>query len=390
MWEENQGGRWPAHYYPDITGVSAFDGPNPHRPQDRAQNPRDNPIPGQQQEPRYRLVHNNEQGRWRVENANNPNEKLPAYAQRDFGNVFDAKTALSRLRQDQARPAYIAQLKQRAAAPEPNSPTHRHQDDHRGAWAGRPKEPGREYRVVRASRPVKIPGIGTVPATYRLEDVKEPDRLIPHGYGGKYSKAEAERVKERLEQDQNKGGRWPEYVRAAPTVPVEVASPMGGKAARMVPTAEAEAVNRLRSAGIRCEPGARTGWDCTEASRNENLGNFSSAQAAASTLLRGEPHAERTAATSPSLAERMSAYRRSIPEDHVEIKAKRRSGLPGGHVTYKHNGYQVPADLPGLTQKEFGCKHIIAHAPRSSLQEHLHRRDQVLPDRNAGQGTLTR
>ena len=104
-----------------------------------------------------------------------------------------------------------------AARREPDSPTHRHQDDHRGAWAGRPKEPGREYRVVRASRPGKIPGIGSVPATYRLEDVKEPDRLIPHGYGGKYgSMAEAEQAKERLEQDQNKGVRWPEYVRAVP------------------------------------------------------------------------------------------------------------------------------------------------------------------------------
>lgn len=173
-----------------------------------------------------------------------------------------------------------------AAAREPDSPTHRHQDDHRGAWAGRPKEPGREYRVVPASRPAKIPGIGSVPATYRLEDVKEPDRLIPHGYGGKYgSRPEAEQAKERLEHDQNKGGRWPEYVRAAPTVPVEVASAMGGKGARMVHPSEAEAVQRLRSAGIRCEPGARGGWDCTEASRHERLGNFSSARAAAKTLI---------------------------------------------------------------------------------------------------------
>jgi len=94
--------------------------------------------------------------------------------------------------------------------------------------------------------------------------------------------------------------------------------------------------------------------------------------------------AERTAATAPSLADQMSAYRRSIPANHVEIQAERRSGLPGGHVTYKHNGHSVSGDLPGLTQKEFGCKHIIAHAPAASIQNQVrgpgHQRPGRLPD----------
>ena len=59
-----------------------------------------------------------------------PSEKLPSYARRDFRNAFDAKQALKRLQQDQARPAYIEEAKQRAAAP------------------GHSKEPARQYRTV--------------------------------------------------------------------------------------------------------------------------------------------------------------------------------------------------------------------------------------------------
>ena len=179
-----------------------------------------------------------------------------------------------------------------AAPREPDSPTHKHQDDHRGAWAGRPKEPGREYHVVRHSYP-KAPGVRARPAVYTIEDTKEPDRLVPHRYGGKYgTQAEAEQAKERLVQEQNQGGRWPDdYVRAQRLVPLEVAATpgTGGKAGMMVHPSEAEAVKRLRSAGIRCEPGARSGWDCTEASRNERLGTFSSPQAAEKSLL-GDRH----------------------------------------------------------------------------------------------------
>ena len=83
---------------------------------DRLQNKEQQPAQEQQSEPHYRVVQDNTQTNWRVENANNPSDKLPAYAQGDFGNVFDAKQALKRLHQDQARPAYIEAAKQRATA----------------------------------------------------------------------------------------------------------------------------------------------------------------------------------------------------------------------------------------------------------------------------------
>ena len=90
------------------------------------------------------------------------------------------------------------------------------------------------------------------------------------------------------------------------------------------------------------------------------------------------------------LADRMKTYRETIPNDHVEIKARRRSGLPGGHVNYKHNGHSIPADLPGLTKKEFGAKHIIAHAPQASVQEHVRGLTQGQPDRKAAQAVPAR
>lgn len=69
-----------------------------------------------------------------------------------------------------------------------------------------------------------------------------------------------------------------------------------------------------------------------------------------------------------TLANRMKAYRNTIPTDHVELKAECPSGLPGGHVTYKYKGKPLPADLEGLTKKEFGAKHIVAHAPLAQVQ----------------------
>ena len=114
-----------------------------------------------------------------------------------------------------------------------------------------------------------------------------------------------------------------------------------------------------------------------------------------------KPKTRRTKSTVPAkaptpkangnrLADRMTNYRDTIPKDHVEIKAQRPSGLPGGNVSYKHNGHGIPADLPGLTQKEFGAKHIIAHAPQSTVQEHVRGLTQGQPDRKATQAVPTR
>ncbi|MDE2755689.1 MAG: zincin-like metallopeptidase domain-containing protein [Acidobacteriota bacterium] len=108
----------------------------------------------------------------------------------------------------QQEPRYVEQAKQPTAAREPDSPTHRHQDDHRGAHAGRPKEPGRTYHVREVSHR---------PGVYTIEDTKEPDRLVPSPYGRMYTgKAEAEEGMKRLVEAQDKGGRWPDnYTRAA-------------------------------------------------------------------------------------------------------------------------------------------------------------------------------
>ena len=100
------------------------------RQQDQGEKTQDGAVPGQRREPRYRVVLDNEQTTWRVENANDPGEKLPAYARRDFRNAFDAKQALKRLEQDQARPAHIKEARQRAATGE------------------RGREPARQYRTV--------------------------------------------------------------------------------------------------------------------------------------------------------------------------------------------------------------------------------------------------
>ena len=85
------------------------------RQQDKGEKTQDRAVPGQQQGPDYRVVQDKTQNTWRVENASDPGEKLPAYAQREFGNVFDAKQALKRLQQDQVRPAHIEEARQRAA-----------------------------------------------------------------------------------------------------------------------------------------------------------------------------------------------------------------------------------------------------------------------------------
>lgn len=48
---------------------------------------------------------------------------------------------------------------------------------------------------------------------------------------------------------------------------------------------EALEIEHLRKAGIRCEPGARGGWDCTEVSQNEFLGNYKAPEVAAKELI---------------------------------------------------------------------------------------------------------
>ena len=84
------------------------------------------------------------------------------------------------------------------------------------------------------------------------------------------------------------------------------------------------------------------------------------------------------------LADRMKTYRATIPKDHVELKAERDSGLPGGYVTYKYNGQALPPNLEGLTKKEFGAKHIVAHAPLPNVQNHLGDVAQRRAERAAG------
>ena len=172
------------------------------RQQDQGEKTRDGAVPGQQQEPQFRVVQDKAQSTWRVENASNPSEKLPSYAQRDFRNVFDAKQALKRLQQDQARPAYIEEATQRAAAGE------------------RAKEPGRQYRIV---------PVPHRPGVYRIQDAKDPSRPVPSPYGTMYAgKADAEKAIERLRQDQKRGDRPAEPVRAQPGVIVEEKSKLPG------------------------------------------------------------------------------------------------------------------------------------------------------------------
>ena len=138
------------------------------------------------------------------------------------------------------------QQREPAAAREPSSPTHRQQDDHRGAWAGRPKEPGRAYRVVPVSHR---------PGVYRIEDAKEPDRLVPSPYGRMYAgKAEAEAGMKRLVEEQDKGGRWPDnYVRAARgrIVEAEPTFKDRGSAARVTSPFEGAVVRGSGRAGVR-------------------------------------------------------------------------------------------------------------------------------------------
>ena len=193
-------------------------------------------------------------------------------------------------RQDQARPPHVDDAKQRT------------------------DQPPREYR------PVPVPHR---PGVYRIEDANDPGRPLPKAYATDWpGKAEAERGIERLQRS-DELAQQNIYI-AAPTVSVEVPSTpgMGGKAARWVEPAEAVAIQELRSAGIRCEPGAQGGWDCTEASRNEHLGNFSSPELASRRLI-GSPTQERQPAQGEKTQE--AAVPRQHAEQHYRV-ARNKAG----------------------------------------------------------------
>ena len=196
------------------------------RQQDQGEKTQDAAVPGQQREPHYRVVLDKTQTTWRVENASNPSEKLPSYAQQDFRNVFDANQALKRLRQDQARPAYIEQAKQRAAARE------------------RAKEPVRQYRTV---------PVPHRPGVYRIQDAKDPSQPVPRPYGTMYAgKAEAERAIAKLQQDQKRGTLPAESVRAQPGVIVEEKPTLpGGRPAARIASHHGGPVRGAGRPGVR-------------------------------------------------------------------------------------------------------------------------------------------
>ena len=196
------------------------------RRQDQGEKTEDGAVPGQQQEPQFRVVQDKTQTTWRVENASNPSEKLPSYAQRDFRNVFDAKQALKRLQQDQARPAYIEEARQRAAAGE------------------RAKEPARQYRTV---------PVPHRPDVYRIQDAKDPSRPVPKPYGTMYAgKAKAEKAIERLRQDQKRGTLPAESVRAQPGVIVEEKPTLpGGRPAARIASQNGGPVRGAGRPGVR-------------------------------------------------------------------------------------------------------------------------------------------
>ncbi len=196
------------------------------RRQDQGEKTQDGAVSGQQQEPGYRVVLDKTQDTWRIENASDPGEKLPAYARRDFRNVFDAKQALKRLQQDQARPAYIEEARQRAAARE------------------RANEPGRQYRTV------PVPHRAGV---YRIQDAQDPSRPVPSPYGTMYAgKAAAERAIAKLQQDQKRGTLPAKSVRAQPGVIVEEKSALpGGRPAARVASQNASLVRGSGRPGVR-------------------------------------------------------------------------------------------------------------------------------------------
>ena len=252
--------------------------------------------------------------------------------------------------QAQARPPHGEDAKQRAAAPE------------------RTGQPPREYR------PVPVPNR---PGVYRIEDAKDPGRPLPKAYATEWpGKAEAERGIEHLQESEKLAQRG--WHRAAPMVTVEVAGTPGtnSKAAMWVEPAEAVAIHELRSAGIRCEPGAKGGWDCTEASRNEHLGTYSSPELAARRLI-GSPAQERQPAQGEKTQEAAVPRQRERHYRLVQDTTKN---------TWRIESDTNPKEkLPSYAQRDF---HNIFEANQALKRL---RQDQARPaPRRAGQATRGR
>ena len=196
------------------------------RQQDQGEKTQDAAVPRQQQERHYRVVRDKTQTNWRIESETDPKEKLPSYAQQDFRNVFEANQALKRLRQDLARPAYIEEAKQRAASREQT------------------QEPGRQYRTV---------PVPHRPGVYRIQDAKDPSQPVPKPYGTMYAgKAEAEKAIEGLQQNQKRGHRPGEHVRAQPGVVVAEKSKLpGGRPAARIASRNGALVRGAGRPGVR-------------------------------------------------------------------------------------------------------------------------------------------
>ena len=73
----------------------------------------------------------------------------------------------------------------------------------------------------------------------------------------------------------------------------------------------------------------------------------------------------------PSLGEQMSAYRQSIPPDHVELEARPTTDIPNGPIDYTFQGHPIPQGLKGLVKHDFGYNQVIAHAPQAEVQNHF-------------------
>ena len=155
----------------------------------------------------------------------NPQEIVNASAEAQrMSNYLVSRT--EERRQDQDRPAYNEETKQRAAARQPA------------------KEPVRQYRTVLVPHR---------PGVYRIQDARDPSRPVPSPYGTMYDgKAKAERAIARLRQDQKRGALPAEPVRARPGVIVEERSKLpGGRAGARIASPNEGLVRGSGRPGVR-------------------------------------------------------------------------------------------------------------------------------------------
>ena len=131
----------------------------------------------------------------------NPQEIVNASAEAQrMSNYLVSRT--EERQQDQARPAYIEEARQRAAARQ------------------QAKEPVRQYRTV---------PVPHRPGVYRIQDAQDPDRSVPSPYGTMHAgKAEVEKAIRGLQHDQKRDTLPAEPVRAQPGVIVEERSKLPG------------------------------------------------------------------------------------------------------------------------------------------------------------------